>query len=168
MRGERGQTTIAALFLTLLLVALLGGMVDLARLQSLRQWAYRVAEASALIGVAEARDYAAYVGTGELRLDAGLALTAAEQALLQGLAEKGLTGRASYDIRVHPTLEPGSYPDYPPVPHAGMLPGDWTPVAPAVGVYVELWAEPIFYGWINGNAPIPLRVFAAASMVTVE
>lgn len=166
MKRERGQAMVAAMLAALLLVVLAAGVVDLARLQSLRLWAYRAAEASAVAGAALGRDYAAYVTGGEIRLDPALALTAAEKALLLTLDDKGLSAAASYDIRVHPTNTAAVFAGYPPVAHAGMTPGDWSPESPAVGVYLEVLIEPIMYGWINGNAPIPLRVFAAASVVT--
>lgn len=164
MKNERGQTLLAAMLATLLLVALAAGGVELARLHSLRLWAYRAAESAAVAGAAQGRDYAAYIATGAVRLDPATALDAAEKSLLTALALKGLEA-AAYDLRVHPTATAGAYPGYPPVPHAGMLPGDWTPAAPAVAVYLELRVRPILYGWINGHAAIPLRVFAAANVV---
>lgn len=165
MKNERGQTLLAAMLATLLLVALAAGGVELARLHSLRLWAYRAAESAAVAGAAQGRDYAAYIATGAVRLDPATALDAAEKSLLTALALKGLSTTATYDLRVHPTATAGVYPGYPPVPHAGMLPGDWTPAAPAVAVYLELRVRPILYGWINGNVDIPLRVFAAANVV---
>ncbi|OQA91356.1 MAG: hypothetical protein BWY25_03265 [Chloroflexi bacterium ADurb.Bin222] len=140
--------------------------MELARLYSLRLWAYRAAEAAAVTGAALGRDYAAYIAGGEISLDEVAAFAAAEATLRQELDAKGVSALASYDIRVHADNKPGLYPGFPPISHAGMLPGDWAPSAPSVGVYLELRITPVMYGWINGNAPIPLRVFAAASVVT--
>ena len=166
VKRESGQTTAAAMLAVLVLVVLAAGVVELARLYSLRLWAYRAAEAAAVTGAALGRDYAAYVSSGDVRLDEAAAFAAAEETLRQELDAKGVSALASYDIRVHAVNKPGLYPGFPPVAHAGMLPGDWAPTAPAVGVYLELRITPVMYGWINGNAPIPLRVFAAASVVT--
>jgi len=166
VKRESGQTTAAAMLAVLVLVVLAAGGVELARLGALRLWAYRAAEASAVTGAALGRDYAAYVSKGDVRLDEAAAFAAAEATLRQELDAKGVGALTSYDIRVHPQNLAGLYPGFPPVAHAGMLPGDWAPSAPSVGVYLELRIPPVMYGWINGNAAIPLRVFAAASVVT--
>ena len=166
VKREAGQTTAAAMLAVLVLVVLAAGGVELARLGALRLWAYRAAEAAAVTGAALGRDYAAYIGGGEISLDETAAFAAAEATLRQALDAKGLGAVAHYDIRVHPKNIAGLYPNFPPVAHAGMTPGDWAPSAPGVGVYLELRITPVMYGWINGNAPIPLRVFAAASVVT--
>jgi len=165
-QNEEGQTTVAAMLAVLLLVVLAAGGVELARLYSLRLWAYRAAETAAVAGASLGRDYAAYVDQGEIGLETAIAFEAAEETLRQALDSKGVSAVANYDIRVHPQDLPGLYPGFPPVEHAGMVPGDWAPTAPGVGVYLELRIVPIMYGWINGNAAIPLRVFAAASVVT--
>ena len=165
VKREAGQTTAAAMLAVLVLVVLAAGGVELARLYSLRLWAYRAAEAAAVTGAALGRDYAAYIAGGEISLDEAAAFAAAEETLREELDAKGVSALASYDIRVHADNKPGLYPGFPPVAHAGMIPGDWAPTAPAVGVYLELRIMPVMYGWINGNAPIPLRVFAAASVV---
>jgi hypothetical protein len=149
----------------LLLVLLAAGSVDLVRLWVTRAWAYRAAEAAALAGVAQGRDYGAYVATGAVALHAEAARSAAENALRQALQARGIT-TAAYDVRVHPTDVPTTYSGYPPLARAGMTAGDWSPLQPGVAVYLEVPVQPLLYGWVNGNAPVLLHVFAAAEVVT--
>ncbi len=163
--GETGQATLAAVLSLFALLLVAAGCVDLARLWTTRAWAYRAAEAAALTGVAQGRDYGAYVASGAIALDAGAALTAAASALQATLAERGLATGAAYDIRVQPTTAAATYPGYPPVAHAGLTPGDWTPTRPAVAVYLTVPVQPVLYGWVNGNAPVTVHVFAAAEVV---
>ena len=163
MKSERGQASVAAALAVLLLVLLAAGIVDLVRLWEYRAWGYRAAEAAALAGAADGRDFGSYVATGEISLNAAVAGTAAEQALLKILAERGQN--AIYDIRVQASGS-GTYSGYPPCSHAGMTPGDWTPSGPAVGVYLEFEVQPVMYGWVNGNATIPIHVFATAGVET--
>lgn len=160
----RGQATLAAGLGILMLALLSAGVVDVARLWETRLWAYRVAEAAALTGASAGRDYAAFVATGSLTLDAAAAQTAAQDALLLGLQARGLDSAATYDIRVHPVTGPASFPGYPPVARASQRGMPWSPVEPAVGVYLVIPVRPILYGWINGNAEIDLHVFAAAGV----
>jgi hypothetical protein len=163
-RHQRGQATLAAGLSLLMLALLAAGVVDVARLWETRLWAYRVAEAAALTGASAGRDYAAFVATGVLTLEATAAQTAAQDALLLGLRERGLDSTAAYDIRVHPVAGPASFPGYPPVVRASQRRLPWSPDAPAVGVYLVIPVRPILCGWINGNAPIDLHVFAAAGV----
>lgn len=162
-RPERGQASVAAALAVFLLVLLAAGVVDLVRLWEYRAWGYRAAEAAALAGAAEGRDFGSYVATGEIALNAAVAGTIAEQTLLTVLAKRGQN--AIYDIRVQAS-GPGTYLGYPSCSHAGMTPGDWTPDSPAVGVYLEFEVQPIMYGWVNGNTAIPIHVFAAAGVET--
>lgn len=162
--SNSGQATLAAALAVLLFVVAAGGLVDLVRLWDYRLWAYRVAEAAALAGAAAGRDYTAYVATGALTLDPVAARDAAEQALLKDLATRDVAAVAAYDVRVHPAPGPGSYPGYPPLPHAAMGGAPWSPTAPAVGVYLTLPVQPVLHGWINGGREIDLHVFAAAGV----
>lgn len=164
-RDARGQGTVLAALATLILVLLVAGMVDLARLWAYRTWGYRVAESAALAGLADSRDYAGYMNTGEITLDATQARQDAIDALLEALDQRpDLTG-ITHDVRVHETAIPAMYAGYPPVLRAGMVSGDWAPNSPAVGVYLEFAVQPVLYGWMNGNQTIPIHVFAAASVV---
>jgi hypothetical protein len=164
-RDERGQGTVLAALGTLILVLLVAGLVDLARLWEYRTWSYRVAESAALAGLANSRDYAGYMNTGDITLDAIQAQQDATDALLEALDQRpDLTG-ITHDVRVHETATPAMYAGYPPVPRAGMVSGEWAPESPAVGVYLEFAVQPVLYGWLNGNQTIPIHVFAAASVV---
>jgi hypothetical protein len=161
---RRGQATLAVGLSLLMLALLAAGVVDVARLWETRLWAYRVAEAAALSGASAGRDYAAFVATGVLTLEATAAQVAAQEALLLGLQERGLDGAVAYDIRVHPTAGSATFPGYPPVVHASQRGWPWSPDAPAVGVYLVVPVRPILYGWIHGNTEIDLHVFAAAGV----
>jgi hypothetical protein len=163
-KHQRGQATLAAGLSIFILALLAAGIVDVARLWETRLWAYRVAEAAALTGASAGRDYAAFVATGSLTLDATAAHVAADEALLLGLRERGLDGAATYDIRVHPIVGSATFSRYPPVVHASQRGLPWSPVEPAVGVYLVVSVRPVLYGWINGNAQIELHVFAAAGV----
>lgn len=159
-----GQATLAVGLSILMFALLSAGVVDVARLWETRLWGYRVAEAAALTGASAGRDYAAFVATGSLTLDAAAAQTAAQDALLLGLQARGLDSAATYDIRVHPVPGPASFLGYPPVARASQRGLPWSPVEPAVGVYLVVPVRPVLYGWINDNAEIDLHVFAAAGV----
>ena len=80
---ERGQIVIAGALLLLILILVAGGLVDVYRLQAIRDWAYRAAEASALNGAAQGRDFSTVYTVGQPRLDA-----AGVAAALHGLPEQ--------------------------------------------------------------------------------
>ena len=164
-RDERGQGTVLAALGTLILVLLVAGLVDLARLWAYRIWGYRVAESAALAGLANSRDYAGYMNTGDITLDAIQAHQDAGLALQEALGQRPEVTGITHDVRVHETATPAMYAGYPPVPRAGMVNGDWAPESPAVGVYLEFAVQPVLYGWLNGNQTVPIHVFAAASVV---
>ncbi len=165
---EAGQSTILAVLSVLLLVLLVAGIVDLARLWEYRAWGYRIVESAALAGLANSRDYAGYMNTGDIALDATRAHQDAVAALLEALSHRPDVTDITYDVRVHEQSVTAVYAGYPPVAHAGMESGAWTPTSPAVGVYLEFAVQPVLYGWVNGNQTLPLHVFAAASMVEVQ
>ncbi len=167
MKDECGQGTVLGLLLTLTLVLLAAGIVDLARFWEYRAWGYRVAESAALAGLGNSRDYAGYVATGAISLDASVAYQDTVSALQEGLAQRPDVIAVTHDVRVHEQpFAAGPYPGYPPMSRAGMTAGDWSPTGPAVGVYLEFAVEPVLYGWVNGNQPVAFHVFAAASVVT--
>ncbi|MCD4739288.1 MAG: hypothetical protein K8R89_08520 [Anaerolineae bacterium] len=106
---------VAGTLAVLLLVLLAAGIVDLVRLWEYRTWGYRVAESAALARLANSRDYAGYMATGELSLDAGVAQQDAVAALGEFLAQRAdLTG-SIYDVRVHASAAAAVY--------AGLSPG---------------------------------------------
>jgi hypothetical protein len=164
MSSQRGQAVVAALLLVMTAVLLAGGMVDVYRLQEARHWAYRAAEAAALDGAATGRDLGAiYVG-GQPRVDPDVGYAAAEDALLDALARRGVAG-ATYRIEV---LEwGGTAAGFPPVPRADMWgTSDWTSVEPAVGVYLEVPVDTFLLGLVSGNQPVTVHAFAAAGVST--
>ncbi len=165
---EAGQAAIWTILGTLILTLLIAGLVDLARLWAYRTWGYRVAESAALSGLAHSRDYAGYMATGALSLDAAVAYQDTVDALQETLAHRADLTAISYDVRVHATDTAAVYADYPPVARAGMRAGDWAPDDPAIGVYLEFAVQPVLYGWVNGNQAVPIHVFAAASVTTVH
>jgi len=162
--NESGQAAIWAILGTLLLTMLVAGLVDLARLWEYRTWGYRIAESAALGGLANSRDYEGYMTTGAISLDAAVAYQDAVDALQETLNQRSDLTSITYDVRVHASMITTVYAGYPPVTHAGLVAGDWSPERPAVGVYLEFSVQPVLYGWVNGNQPIPIHVFAAASL----
>jgi hypothetical protein len=151
-----------------MLVLLVAGLVDLARLWAYRTWGYRVAESAALVGLANSRDYAAYMHTGDIALDGTVAYQDAIDALQEALSQRPDLTSIAYDVRVHDSTIAAVYAGYPSVARAGMESGDWSPDNPAVGVYLEFAVQPVLYGWVNGNQTIPIHVFAAASIVEAQ
>lgn len=165
---ETGQSTILAVLSVLLLVLLVAGSVDLARLWEYRTWGYRIVESAALAGLANSRDYTAYMHTGDIALNGTGAYQDAVAALQAALEQRGDLVNVAYDIRVHEQPVTAVYAGYPPVARAGMESGDWAPTSPAVGVYLEFAVQPVLYGWVNGNQTLPIHVFAAASIVEMH
>ncbi len=157
LRAETGQAAVAGLLFTLVFVVLVAGVLDLARLVEYRAWGVRCAEAAALAGVAAGRDFGAYVATGIPQVEPAAAYIGAEQTLLDLLALRGVTP-ALYDIRVQPAGA-GAFAGYPPASAAA-----WTPDSPGVGVYTEVQVTPIGFGWVTGNTPVTLHIFAAATL----
>lgn len=159
-KHESGQAAALAVLLVMLLAIVAGGVVDLYRLQETKNWAYRAAEAAALAGVAEGRDYSAWMTGGQMRLDPALALAAAEHTLQATLAWRGETD-AIYEIRV---LEFGGVePGFPPSRANLWGSGDWVSDEPAVGVYLEIPVSTMLLGLVTGNEPI-VHAFAAAGV----
>ena len=106
MLWERaGQGAVLGLLSVLVLVLLTAGLVDLARLWEYRVWGYRVAESAALAGLANSRDYAAYMSSGELTLNTGVAQADTVNALLASLATRPELADIVYLVRVQATAE---------------------------------------------------------------
>ncbi len=160
--SERGQIMIAGAVFLLIVILIAGGLLDIYRLQEARDWAYRAAEAAALSGVARGRDFAPVYGGGSARIDPGLGRLAAEETLQVELTQRGLTG-AGYQIEVS---EWGSdvFTNFPPVARADLWQArDWQPVAPSVGVYVEIPLQTFLLG-LTQQGVITVHAFAAASL----
>jgi hypothetical protein len=164
VRGRRGQAVVAALLMVMIIALLAGGMVDVYRLQEARHWAYRAAEAAALDGTATGRDLSAVYVVGQPRVDPDVGYEAAEDALLDALARRGVGG-ATYRIEV---LEwGGTAAGFPPVPRADMWGApDWTSSEPAVGVYLAVPVDTFLLGLVSGNQPVTVHAFAAAGIST--
>jgi hypothetical protein len=161
---EAGQMVVAAVLLVATVILVAGAIVDVYRLQETRSWAYRAAEAAALAGAASGRDLGAVYTTGQPRIDPAAGHDAAEQALQEALARRGVAG-ATYRVEV---LEwGGTVAGFPPVPRADMwgLP-DWTSPEPAVGVYLTLPVETFLLGLVTGDEPVTVHAFAAAGVST--
>jgi hypothetical protein len=158
--SESGQVTVLAVILVMVLVLVAGTVADLYRIQEIRSFAYRAAEAAALAGVSQGRDYGSVISTGQMRVDPTTAYVVAEETLLSALALHNLT--ATYDIRV---LEyGGTVPGFPPVSRADLWgAGDWVSDRPAVGVYLEVPVQTMLLGWVWGEE-VRVHVFAAAGV----
>jgi len=159
-KHESGQATVLAVVLVMVMVLVAGAVADLYRVQEIRSFAYRAAEAAALAGVSQGRDYNSVISTGQIRVDPAVASAIAEETLLSTLSWHGLT--ATYDIRV---LEyGGTVPGFPPVPRADLWgAGDWTSDLPAVGIYLEVPVQTMLLGWVWGEE-VRVHSFAAAGV----
>jgi len=164
VRDDSGQAAVASVVLTMILVLIAGGMVDVYRLQEGRNWAYRAAEAAALAGATLGRDLAPVYdpAIGRPRVDPMTGRSRAEDVLLESLNRRGVSG-ASYQIEV---LEwGGAIAGFPPVARADMwAASDWVSNEPAVGVYLEIPVETWLLGLVNGGDAVTVHVFAAAAV----
>jgi hypothetical protein len=151
--------------MVLLLVA--AGLTDTYILLETRAWAQRIAEDAAVSGVSAARDWDNYIATGEMRLVETTAQTVALDALAEGLSQRNASPIVT-DVRVLPEAAGGSIPNYPPLARADIFgDGDWTANEPAVGVYLALPVETVFFGAaFGGGQPVELHLFAAAGVAT--
>lgn len=163
---ERGQAVTAMVLMVMVMVFIAGAAVDVYRLQEARSWAYRAAEAAALAGATLGRDLSSVPTHGAVRLEPGTAVSAAEQSLVEALQRRGVSGYA-YDIRIS---EWGgeTFGGYPPTARADMWgSSDWSPSEPSVGVYLAMPVSTYIFGLVNGNAPVTVHVFVAASVADI-
>ena len=161
---ERGQIMVAGALLLLILILVAGGLVDVYRLQDTRAWAYRAAEAAALSGVAQGRDFSTIYTVGASRLDPDVGSASAQQTLDAEIVRRGVTG-VTYRIEVS---EWGGeeFPGFPPVPRADLWGADrWTINEPSVGVYVEV-TVPTFLLSLTQQSVVTIHAFAAAGIGT--
>ncbi len=159
---ERGQIMVAGALLLMIVMLVAGGLVDVYRLQATRDWAYRAAEAAALAGTAQGRDFSTVYTIGSPRLDPGTGYASAEKTLTAEIAQRGLTG-VTYRIEVS---EWGGeeFAGFPPVARADLWSDDnWSVKEPAVGVYVEV-AVPTFLLGLTQQGVVSVHAFAAASI----
>ncbi len=160
--SEHGQIMIAGALLLMIVMLVAGGLVDVYRLQEVRAWAYRAAEAAALAGAAQGRGFSTVYTIGSPRLDPGVGYAGAEQALTTAIARRDLTG-VTYRIEVS---EWGGeeFAGFPPIARADLWSdGNWSVKAPAVGVYVEV-AVPTFLLGLTQQGVVIVHAFAAAGI----
>lgn len=159
---ERGQVAVIAAVLLLLFILIAGGLVDVYRLQDTRAWAYRAAEAAALSGAAQGRDFSTIYTVGTPRLDPSAGSAGAQQTMDAEIARRGVTG-IRYQIEVS---EWGGeeFTGFPPVPRADLWNADrWAVKEPSVGVYVEVAVPTFLLGLLQVN-PVTVHAFAAAGV----
>jgi Flp pilus assembly protein TadG len=162
MRDTRGQIATASAMLVMILIVIAGALVDIYRLQEARDWAYRAAEAAALSGAADGRDFSTIYTIGQMRLDPITGYDVAQRTLDAEIARRGATGV----IDQIETSEWGGdvFTDFPPVSRADLWNSDtWSPTTPSVGVYVELPVTTFLLGLTQQNT-IRVHAFAAASV----
>ena len=146
--------------LSLILVA--AGLLDVYRLQEARDWAYRAAEAAAVSGAAQGRDFSTVYHDGQVRIDPVLGQAAAEQTLQLELAQRGLSG-ATYQIEVS-EWGGDAFAGYPPLARADLWnSSDWTPAEPAVGVYVDVPVPTFLLGLVQLHG-VHVHAFAVAGL----
>ena len=159
---ERGQIMIAGALLLMIVMLVAGGLVDVYRLQEVRAWAYRAAEAAALAGTAQGRDFSTVYTIGSPRLDPGAGYASTEKTLTAEIARRDMAG-VTYRIAVS---EWGGeeFAGFPPIARADLWSaGNWSVKEPAVGVYVEV-AVPTFLLGLTQQGVVIVHAFAAAGI----
>lgn len=162
-RRCRGQSMPMALLLVLLLMAVAAVATDVTALLETRQRGYRLAADAALQGTRAGVDYSAYVGGGEIWLDAEVAEQEALRVVQTALLTQGVAGY-QVQVRVLPAPTGGEIANFPPHAAAQQVGGTtWRLPAPSVGVYLELPVATLFLDVLLGT-PTRVHVFAAASV----
>lgn len=159
---ERGQIMVAGALLLMIVILVAGGLVDVYRLQAVRAWAYRAAEAAALAGAAQGRDFSTIYTVGQPRLDPGAGYAGAEKTLTAEIARRGL---ADVIYRIEVSEWGGEeFAGFPPIARADLWSeGNWSVKEPAVGVYVEV-AVPTFLLGLTQQGVVIVHAFAAAGI----
>ncbi len=135
---EKGQAAVWGLLAMTVLIAVVGGLVDVYRLLEARNWAYSVAQEAALTGASYGRDWSSILSTGGVRLDPTVAQSRAESLVRSEMAGRGITDYHR-DVRVLPDPGGGEIGGYPALPtRLGVGRGDWSSNEPAVGVYLTV------------------------------
>ena len=165
-RDDRGSATIAGLLFTLILMVLAAAIVDIYRIQDTRTFAYSAANDAALRGASFGRDWDQFTATGQMTLDPYAATDAAQNALEQVMAARGIT-RFQYQIGVIPHPRGGTFNLPAPCASRASLwnTTTWTETSPAVGVCVQVQVPTILLGLVNGNQSVTVNAFAAAGVV---
>ncbi len=159
---ERGQIMVAGALLLMVVILVAGGLVDVYRLQAIRAWAYRAAEAAALAGTAQGRDFSTVYTIGSPRLDPGVGYAGAEKTLTAEITRRDM---ANVTYRIEVSEWGGEeFAGFPPVARADLWSaGNWSVKEPAVGVYVEV-AVPTFLLGLTQQGVVTVHAFAAASI----
>lgn len=159
---EHGQIAAIAALGLLIFTILAAGLVDVYRLQAARNWAYRVAEAAALNGAAQGRDFSTIYTAGQARLVVDRALDGARQVLDDSIARYGLID-VTYQLAASEWGRE-EFPGFPPVPRADLWGSAyWQTDEPAVGVYIEV-RVPTFLLGVLGNDSVQIHAFAASGV----
>ncbi len=120
------------------MIAVVGGLVDVYRLLEVRNWAYSVAQEAALTGASYGRDWSSLMVSGGIRSDPTSAQSKAESLVRSEMSYRGISNY-SMDIRVLPDPGGGEIDGYPALPtRLGVGRGDWNSNEPAVGVYLTI------------------------------
>jgi hypothetical protein len=147
--NDRGSIGPAALLFVLLAIVVAGGVVDLYRLQEAKAWAYRTAEAAAIVGATQGRDLNPVYTVGQPRVDPGVGGAAAEVALAEAMAIRGVT-IYEYDVAVWEWG--GEVANFPLVPQADLWQETaWFVDEPSVGVYVRMPVDTFLLGLVFGS-----------------
>jgi Flp pilus assembly protein protease CpaA len=162
--NDRGSIGPAALLFVLLAIVVAGGVVDLYRLQEAKAWAYRTAEAAALVGATQGRDLSTVYTIGQPRVDPVVGGTAAEVALAEAMVIRGAT---VYDYDVVVWEWGGEVASFPPVSQADLWQETiWFVEEPSVGVYIQMPVETFLLGLMFG-ADVEYVHAAAVAAVSV-
>jgi hypothetical protein len=157
MRSERGSAG-AGFALMLIVLALSASLLDIYSLATAKAWADRVCQEASLVAVSTARDLAAYVQTGRVRVDPDVADQVAREVVALRAQQRGY----QYSVQVEVLEEGGSVPGFPP---AGSILGrDFAGNDPAVGVYLEVEVPTAFMKALGFGNATRVHAFAASSL----
>ena len=163
MHDKKAQSVVWGLLTILILLAIAGGLVDIYRLYTARNWAYAVAQEAALSGASRGRDWSKATSAGSVSLVSATAQSTAEGVVKTEMTTRGIQGY-SLDVRVLPDPTGGSVPNYPPRPvRLGESRGYWSTNEPAVGVYLTVPVSWLLLDTL-GITPQSVAVFASAGV----
>ena len=104
MHDNKAQSAVWGLLTILILLAIAGGLVDIYRLYTARNWAYAVAQEAALSGASRGRDWSKATSAGSVSLVSATAQSTAEGVVKTEMTTRGIQGY-SLDVRVLPDLQ---------------------------------------------------------------
>jgi hypothetical protein len=113
IEDHKAQSAVWGLLIILVFIAISGGLVDIYRLYSARNWAYAVAQEAALAGASRGRDWEYLAATGKIRLISDITNTEAETLVKTEMETRGVI---SYSMDVQTLVDPsgGVIPGFPP------------------------------------------------------